>query len=300
MPVHINPAEFLLDAVNIDFAPDREAARYKLAQLQAKWANTASFTLGEEDSRPWHSLDRSLTQSAGRRTYTMPLVLLHRLFIKSYRDVIAYGIRLAMYTGLAIMMGTVWLRLDNDQSSIQPFINAIFFGGAFMSFMAVAGIPSVLESRALFVKERANGLYGPASFLIADFLIGIPYLWAFAVVFSVIAYWLSGFQPTAQAFFTWIMWLFLDLLAAESLVVLISSLVPIFVVALAATAFANGLWMSVGGFLVTPGKPAYEIMSYLTDCDFRSFECFLALCVSLHRLPSTLTPMRELSHADTY
>lgn len=48
------------------------------------------------------------------------------------------------------------------------------------------------------------------------------------------------------------MWLFLDLIAAESLVVLMSSIFPIFVVALALTAFANGLWMSVGGFLVSP------------------------------------------------
>ena len=48
------------------------------------------------------------------------------------------------------------------------------------------------------------------------------------------------------------MWLFLDLLAGESLVVLMSSLFPNFVVALALTAFANGLWMSVGGFLVSP------------------------------------------------
>jgi hypothetical protein len=46
------------------------------------------------------------------------------------------------------------------------------------------------------------------------------------------------------------MWLFLDLLAAESLVVLLSSLIPVFVVALALVAFANGLWMAVGGFLV--------------------------------------------------
>lgn len=51
--------------------------------------------------------------------------LLHRSFIKSYRDVVAYGIRIAMYTGLAIMMGTVWLRLSTDQSSIIPFTNAI-------------------------------------------------------------------------------------------------------------------------------------------------------------------------------
>lgn len=36
------------------------------------------------------------------------------------------------------------------------------------------------------------------------------------------------------------MWLFLDLLAAESLVVLVSSIFPIFVVALALIAFING------------------------------------------------------------
>lgn len=51
---------------------------------------------------------------------------------------------------------------------------------------------------------------------------------------------------------TWVMWLFLDLLAAESLVVLVSSVVPIFVAALALIAFTNGLWMAVGGFMVSP------------------------------------------------
>lgn len=73
-----------------------------------------------------------------------------------------------------------------------------------------------------------------------------------SLVFSCIAYWLSNFRPTATAFFTWVMWLFLDLIAAESLVVFISSVFPIFVISLAVTAFANGLWMSVAGFLVTP------------------------------------------------
>jgi hypothetical protein len=70
--------------------------------------------------------------------------------------------------------------------------------------------------------------------------------------FSIITYWLSNLQPTAEAFFMWVMWLFLDLVAAESLVVLVSSTFPNFVLALAITAFANGLWMSVDGFMVTP------------------------------------------------
>jgi ABC-type multidrug transport system permease subunit len=50
----------------------------------------------------------------------------------------------------------------------------------------------------------------------------------------------------------WVMWLFLDLVAAESLVILITNICPIFVVSLAAVAFANGMWMSVNGFMVPP------------------------------------------------
>ena len=99
-------------------------------------------------------------------------------------------------------------------------------------------------------KDRANGLYGPTAFMLANFIIGLPYLCLFpshgvaasnkanglpvfiTVLFSFIAYWLSNFRPAATTFFTWIMWLFLDLVAAESLVVLVSSIFPNFVVSL--------------------------------------------------------------------
>jgi hypothetical protein len=44
--------------------------------------------------------------------------------------------------------------------------------------------------------------------------------------------------------------MYLNLVAAESLVVLMSALFPIFVGALALTATANGLWMACNGFMV--------------------------------------------------
>jgi hypothetical protein len=53
---------------------------------------------------------------------------------------------------------------------------AQFFGSAFMSFMAVAYVPAFLEDRATFIKERANGMYGATPFIIANFLIGLPFL----------------------------------------------------------------------------------------------------------------------------
>ena len=45
-----------------------------------------------------------------------------------------------------------------------------------MSFMAVAYVPAFLEDRANFTKERANGLYGATPFMIANFIIGLPFL----------------------------------------------------------------------------------------------------------------------------
>lgn len=254
MPQQMNPAEFILEITNTDFASDRTAASESLVPLHNGWLKSpqnahlatelAQITSnpGNSSTLPGKVIDANFATSV--------LVLTHRSFKKSYRDVIAYGVRIAMYLGLAIMMGTVWLRLDDNQSSIQPFINALFFSSAFLSFMAVAYIPAFLEDRLTFVKERSNGLYGSAAFLLSNFIIGLPYLFLISCLFSIVAYWLVGFQPTAKAFFTCIMWLFLDLLAAESLVVLLSSIFPLFVVALALTAFANGLWMSVGGFLV--------------------------------------------------
>lgn len=176
--------------------------------------------------------------------------LVHRGFLKAFRDATAYAIRAVMILGLALLVGTVWLRLEPTDRNAQSFINAIFFGGAFMSLMAVASIPAFLEDKAVFQKERADGLYGPSLFVLSNFLVGLPFLLSFSVLFSSVAYWLCNFRPSLGGYCSWILWLFLDLVAAESLAVLVSSAVPIFVASLTITALWNGIWMCTGGFMV--------------------------------------------------
>ncbi|KAK4204393.1 P-loop containing nucleoside triphosphate hydrolase protein [Triangularia verruculosa] len=262
MPRHVNPAEWLLEQVNIDYADDKELARGKLEEMQLGWERSELKRKLDEDVASVAATaekggDKMIVDDETREKKpgigSVVMTLVHRSFIKSYRDVVAYGIRLAMYTGLAIMMGTVWLRLPATQDSIIPFTNSIFYGSAFLSFMAVAYCPAYLEDYNQYAKEKRNGLYGATAMTLSNFLVGTPYLFLISIVFSVISYWLSNFQPTAKAFFTWVFWLFLDLLAAEGLVVFMTSLFPSFVISLALVAFANGLWMSVDGFMVPPG-----------------------------------------------
>lgn len=134
MPLYTNPAEYLLDLTNADFPLGDEGAQGRLEKIHADWkasAEALSLAEGLKSSANSGEEKVALSQQKARATPDrITLALLHRSFIKSYRDVVAYGIRFAMYIGLAIMMGTVWLRLSPTQSHIQPFINAIVSGAS--------------------------------------------------------------------------------------------------------------------------------------------------------------------------
>lgn len=147
--MNVNPAEFILDIVSTDFSRDEEGGMYGEKSNSDQPARTANERLGYilkswqesgqvrlEDTQAAHPPDgqdagakmKLLVENVGScrpAWYRIVFALLHRSFIKSNRDVVAYGIRIAMYLGLAIMMGTVWLRLHESQEYIQPFINAI-------------------------------------------------------------------------------------------------------------------------------------------------------------------------------
>lgn len=247
VPQHYNPAEYILDLTNTDFdtpGVDKEEVLSHLVAIQLE----KQCYLVQEPDLTGSSIDETVEQpSSVQKTW----ILLQRAFIKARRDYLAYYVRIFMYLGLAILMGTVWLRLDYKQGSIQPFINAIFFSGAFMSFMSVAYIPAYLEDYFAYTKENANGLYGPLPFVVSNFIIGLPFLFFIVIIFSVVTYFMCNFRSSGTGFFMYVLYLLLNLVAAESLTILISTVFPIFVVALALTAFANGLWMAVGGFLVS-------------------------------------------------
>lgn len=240
-----NAADHLLDISNVDFYDDPTAGTNHIKALTDHWQNSDAKARLTDDLK---SRSTEKNQYSGRMAHsgkaklpTQISILLKRSAKKAIRDPLAYGVRLIMYLGLAIMMGTVWLRLSAVQGHINEFITALFFGSAFMSFMAVAYIPAFLEDYASYAKERRNGLYGPAAFIIANTLIGIPFLYLISITFSIVTYFMVNFRHSTTGFFNYTLWLFLDLLAAESLVVLISVLVPLFVAALALTAFANVL-----------------------------------------------------------
>lgn len=192
-------------------------------------------------------LNKNATQSG---FFHQTLVLTSRNFKTAYKNVIAYWIRVAMYVALAILMGTTWLDIGTSQRKVQDRFSVHFFSVAFLCFMSVAGIPAYLEDRLTFIRERGDGLYRVGPYVIANTLVAIPFIFLISIAFSSVAYFLVGLQGGAAAFFTFVGYLFLALMVAESICVFVSALIPIFVAALAIVAFLNGFFMVVQGYFV--------------------------------------------------
>lgn len=74
-------------------------------------------------------------------------------------------------------------------------------------------------------------------------MITLPFLFVCSVLFTVICYWSIGLNPGASQFFKFLAFLFLAIVAAEYQTLLIASIIPIFIAALAVAAFSFGFLM---------------------------------------------------------
>ena len=129
VPAMTNPAEHILDITNADFSTQSSSAESQLGRISESWRQSDQARKLEREIQVCEGSGetylRPSTSAQKPSTIRQVFTLLHRSSTKGYRDLTAYWIRVAMYVGLAIMMGTVWLRLSTDQAHIQPFINAI-------------------------------------------------------------------------------------------------------------------------------------------------------------------------------
>ena len=111
VPPYVNIAEHLLDLSSSDFAHSDQAARERILDLHAFWQNSpAAEGLALATQSPSREKDSNVVPLDTNSKSSFVLVvgaLLHRSFIKSYRDVVAYGIRFAMYIGIFTTTGQI-------------------------------------------------------------------------------------------------------------------------------------------------------------------------------------------------
>ncbi|KAM3377526.1 ABC transporter G family member 1 [Capsicum galapagoense] len=183
---------------------------------------------------------------------TQCLVLTRRSFVNMSRDLGYYWLRLAVYIVIAVGLGTIYYDVGFSFASIQARGSMLMFVASFITFMAIGGFPSFVEELKVFQREKLNGHYGSGSFAIANTLSAMPYLLLVSFIPGAIAYFLTGLQRGYEQFIFFALVLFTCMMLVESLMMIIASIMPNFLMGLITGAGIQAIMILSGGFFRSP------------------------------------------------
>ena len=103
---------------------------------------------------------------------------------------------------LAFVLGLLYLRIDNDQSTIADRNGILFFAIISISFNEILAALTVFGvERAVFFRERDSGTYRISAYWVGKQLSLLPWQLLFPSLFIVVAYFMIGLQQTLEKFF---------------------------------------------------------------------------------------------------
>ncbi|XP_058750916.1 ABC transporter G family member 15-like [Vicia villosa] len=174
--------------------------------------------------------------------------LTQRSFVNMSRDVGYYWIRLTIYVALSLCVGTIFFEVGSSYNAILARGACGAFISGFMTFMSIGGFPSFIEEMKVFYKERMNGYYGVAVYILSNFLSSFPFVAVMSFATGTITYYMVKFRPE----FSHLVYICLDLLGCiavvESSMMIIAALVPNFLMGLIIGAGYIGLMMMTAGY----------------------------------------------------
>ncbi|ERM97536.1 hypothetical protein AMTR_s00429p00012440, partial [Amborella trichopoda] len=195
----------------------------------------------------------SLTKKGSHASFfTQASVLTRRSFVNLYRDLGYYWFRLGIFMALCMCDGTMFFDIGHSLGSIQARGSMLMFVAAFLAYMAIGGFPSFVEDMKIFERERLNGHYGVGASVIGNTISSTPYLLLISLIPGAIAYYLARLQDGAEHFIYFALVLFVCMMLVESLMMIVASLVPDFL-------------MLNGGFFRLPNdlpKPFWKYPMY--------------------------------------
>jgi hypothetical protein len=201
---------------------------------------------------------------------TKLLVLTRRSFLNMHRDVGYYWMRLAIYMGIGVCLGTIFYQLGySTYSSIQSRCEVIMYTIALLTFMSIGGFPSFVEDVKVFRKERLSGHYGVSEFVISNTISATPYLSVVSLLPGAMLYYLTGLSKGADHFVYFVMVLCVCCLLVESMMMVIAAVVPDFLMGIIVGAGVQGVMMLNGGFFRLPNELPKPVWKY--PCYYLSF-----------------------------
>ncbi|KAI3873929.1 hypothetical protein MKW98_001578 [Papaver atlanticum] len=273
-PTMRNPSDHFLRTINKDFDRDIEqgyggkptSTEEAINILVKSYKSSQSFQQVKLGISEICKTEGRLLEKGNQASFlTQSFVLTRRSFVNMYRDLGYSWLRLGIYISLGLCIGTIYYQVGGSFGSIQSRGAMLMFIGSYLTFMAIGGFPSFVDDMKIFGRERLNGHYTVAAFVIGNTLSSIPYLLLISLVPGVIAYYLVGLHKGFEHFLFFILLLFVCMRLVESLMMIVASIIPDFLMGIITGAGIQGIFMLNGGFLRLPNdlpKPFWRYPMY--------------------------------------
>lgn len=180
--------------------------------------------------------------------WTQLSTLTQRSFVNMSRDVGYYWSRLGIYIVVAISVGTLFYDVGTGYTAILARGACAGFVTGFMTFMSIGGFPSFIEEMKVFTRERLNGHYGVAVFVLSNFFSSFPFLVAISVITGTITFYMVKLRPEFSHYVYYCLNIFGCIAVVESCMMIVASLVPNFLMGIIAGAGVLGIMMMTAGF----------------------------------------------------
>ncbi|KAJ4808970.1 ABC transporter G family member 2 [Rhynchospora pubera] len=128
------------------------------------------------------------------------------------------------------------------------------------------------------VGERLNGHYNVSVFVISNTLSSIPFLAVISLIPGALAYYLAGLQSGVSHFIFFILCLFESLIIVESLMMIVASIVPDYLMGIIAGAGIQGIMLLNCGFFQPANllpKPFFKYLLHYIAFHTYAYQAFL-------------------------
>uniref|UniRef100_A0A8C4N898 ABC-type xenobiotic transporter n=1 Tax=Eptatretus burgeri TaxID=7764 RepID=A0A8C4N898_EPTBU len=150
--------------------------------------------------------------------------LLKRTFLNLVRNPQASVAQLLVTLLLGLTMGAIFFDISDDAGGIQNRVGAMYFLMTIQCFGSLSAVDLFIQEKKIFVHEYISGYYHVLTYFISRLAADLfPMRTLPGISFSLITYWMMGFQPKVDNFFTYLLTIIMVAYAAISLALALSA-----------------------------------------------------------------------------
>ncbi|KAK6141099.1 hypothetical protein DH2020_025154 [Rehmannia glutinosa] len=207
------------------------------------------------------------------------LILSQRFSSNVFRTKQLFAARTTQALLAGIVLGTIFIDAFGDDSKRKKAQNQIGFFAFSLTFLmssTTEALPIFLQERRILMRETSRGAYRVSSYVIANTLVFLPFLFLVSLLYAGPVYWLVGLRRDVDGFLYFVLLVWMIVLASNAFVACFSALVPDFITGMSLIAGIMGSFFLFSGYFVSKDAiPKYwNFMQYLSLFKY-PFECFM-------------------------